>query len=137
MKLSIAAYIYIDIFFGEEEIVKKLTLYNSGMYLLFGLQAVWCISALEWVWISITLLIVFNFYVLPAGKVLSCHAAYMTADYYVHVGCFTSGVINSAQILICLKLCVHAVQLIGSQVQSWLQVPPAEWRGIDWYVEMA
>lgn len=75
--------------------------------------------------------------ILPVGKVLSCHAAYMTANHCVCIGCFTSGMISSAWILVCLKLCVHAVQLIGSQVQNRLQIPPAEWRGIDWYLEVA
>lgn len=76
-------------------------------------------------------------YVLPAGKVLSCHTAYMTGKHYVCIGYFTSGMINSVWIFVCLKLCVHAVQLIRSQVQNRLQIPPAEWKGIDWYVEVA
>lgn len=79
----------------------------------------------------------FNVSVMPEGKVAGYHAENMTANPYVCIGCLTSGVIKSAWILACLKLCVHAVQLIGSQVQNRLQIPPAEWRGIDWYVEVA
>lgn len=71
-------------------------------------------------------LVGFNMYVLPAGQVFSCHAACVIASHDVCVGCFTSGMISSARILVCLKLRVHAVQLIGSQVQTRLQTPPAE-----------
>lgn len=77
------------------------------------------------------LLVGFNVCVLPAGQVFGCLAACLTAKHHVCGGCCTSGVISSARILVRLKLRVHAVQLIGSQVQTGLQTPPAEWREID------
>lgn len=64
---------------------------------------------------------------------LSCGKGAWFRCCQVCIGCFTSSLINSAPVLVRLKLCVLAVQLMETQVQKRLQIPPAEWRGIDWY----